>query len=258
MLPQIRKRLPAVLERVAPRTLLSCDPTAACVLTCLQDWDSKPVYVHTDSDDYYDEAQEALQEARAAAAALSDKSDGANGDTDAAGAQDQDSTDSVSSPASGGSSSAGAAGLGSLGCDEESDPDTDDADDEAAFRAADEQAISEIWHYQKTSHPLLCKFAFADVAGDVLQQGAGAGFSFDEGAVEVLQHAAEGFLVDAFDASVRCAVHAGRQKVRVEDMRLAERLADSWRTMPRDSAGVLKDPSWVTGLSPPEAGEGAT
>jgi histone H3/H4 len=164
---------------------------------------------------------ECMQEANAEADALSNLS----AMSDAARGQDQNSSGST------GSSSSKV-----LGSKAESDLDTDDTDDHDAVRAADKQALKEVRHYQRMTNRLMCKFAFTAVAGDVLQQQAGAEFSFDSEAVDVLQRACESYLVDAFDASVVCAAHAGRQKVTVEDLQLADRLSGGWRNV-RGPAG---------------------
>lgn len=163
-----------------------------------------------------------MQEAHAEADALSNLS----AMSDAARRQDQNSSGSTEASSS-----------ISLASKAESDLDTDDTDDQDAVRAADQQALKEIGHYQRMTNRLMCKFAFAAIAGDVLQQQAGADFSFDSEAVDVLQHACESYLEDAFDASALFAAHAGRDKVTLEDMQLADRMSGGWRNM-RGPAGV--------------------
>jgi histone H3/H4 len=151
----------------------------------------------------------------AAAAAAEDK---AGPSTAAAGA----------SAAAGGDEAAAAAGQqGGSGDESEldsellSDPDTDDADE-----ASEVQAVDSIRFYQHSSHLLTSRFAFKRVAEDTLCRVAPADYSLEPLAVEALQHACEGYLIDLFEASNLCGIHCGRQKLKKADMLLAHRLFD--------------------------------
>ncbi len=106
-----------------------------------------------------------------------------------------------------------------------SDLDTEDGTAEEV-EAADVAALRELRRLQKSTHRLVSKAAFTRVAQDVLRELAGGEFSLDTEAVDALQRACESYLVDAFESSNMCAIHAERQKVTVKDMRLASRLTD--------------------------------
>jgi len=84
-------------------------------------------------------------------------------------------------------------------------------------------AIREIRRYQKTVTPLLPKLPFQRVVREISQYHK-IDVRFRADSVLALQEAAEAFLIDLFEDTVLCAVHAKRVTITVKDMWLARRI----------------------------------
>jgi len=84
-------------------------------------------------------------------------------------------------------------------------------------------AIREIRRYQETVTPLLPKLPFQRVVREIAQYHK-IDVRFRADSVLALQEAAEAFLIDLFEDTVLCAVHAKRVTITVKDMSLARRI----------------------------------
>ncbi len=100
------------------------------------------------------------------------------------------------------------------------------------------KALREIRKYQKSTGLLCANSSFAKLTKEIAQQVIAAGdhgntvFSlgpddirFKKSAMECIQTAAEAFLTGLFSASIPCMIHAGRETMKPEDMRLATELS---------------------------------
>ena len=87
------------------------------------------------------------------------------------------------------------------------------------------KALLEIRKYQKSVEPLIKKLPFQRLVKQ-LSDEVENGKRWQSTAVQALQEAAEAALVDLFERTLLCAIHAGRTTVMVTDMKLARRLDD--------------------------------
>lgn len=88
------------------------------------------------------------------------------------------------------------------------------------------KALLEIRKYQKSVEPLIKKLPFQRLVKQLSDQ-VEKGKRWQSSAVQALQEAAEAALVDLFERTVLCAIHAGRTTIMVADMKLARRLGGS-------------------------------
>ena len=90
-------------------------------------------------------------------------------------------------------------------------------------------ALREIRKYQKSTELLIRKLPFRRLVQEVCQDITGqlkceGGFRFAASAVAALHEAAESYLVNLFEDTNLCAIHAKRVTITPKDMRLALRL----------------------------------
>ncbi len=86
-------------------------------------------------------------------------------------------------------------------------------------------ALREIRRYQKSVDALVPRLPFQRLVREIAQQQHyQEGLRFQVSAMEALQEASETFLVTLFEDTNLCAIHAKRQTVMVQDMRLAQRI----------------------------------
>jgi histone H3 len=88
---------------------------------------------------------------------------------------------------------------------------------------ADTVALREIRRYQKSTALLIQPHPFQRVVREIAQVYA-TDLRFRPSAIGALQHAAEAFLINLFEDTNLCAIHAGRQTIFVKDMKLARRI----------------------------------
>lgn len=88
------------------------------------------------------------------------------------------------------------------------------------------KALQEIRHFQKTTRLLLPKLPFARLVKEVALKVCSHDLTlrFQVLALKCLQEAAEAFLVQLFEDTVLCAIHAKRVTIMAKDMRLARRI----------------------------------
>lgn len=84
-------------------------------------------------------------------------------------------------------------------------------------------ALREIRRYQKTTDLLLLKAPFQRVVRE-LAQDYKAELRFQSAAIAALQEAAEAYLVDLFEDTNLCAIHAKRVTIMSKDMQLTRRI----------------------------------
>ncbi|CAK0785803.1 hypothetical protein CVIRNUC_009014 [Coccomyxa viridis] len=86
-------------------------------------------------------------------------------------------------------------------------------------------ALREIRQYQRSTCLMIRKLPFQRLVKEILDRvSAGAVCRMQHGALEALQEAAEAYLVDLFEDTQACAVHARRIMIMNKDMRLAIRI----------------------------------
>jgi histone H3 len=88
-------------------------------------------------------------------------------------------------------------------------------------------ALREIRKYQKSSELLIRKLPFQRLVRDIAQDFK-ADLRFQASAIAALQEAAEAFLVNLFEDTNLCAIHARRVTIMAKDMQLARRIR-GWR-----------------------------
>ena len=99
-------------------------------------------------------------------------------------------------------------------------------------------AIREIKRYQKSTSLLLRKLPFQRLVREIARGMTDAkklpDFRFQSIAIQAIQEAAESYLVDLFEDTNLCAIHAKRVTIMPKDMRLAKRLrrdrGSAWRS----------------------------
>jgi len=84
-------------------------------------------------------------------------------------------------------------------------------------------ALREIRKFQKTTELLIPKLAFLRLVREVAQDYTNAP-RFQASAVDALQEAAEVYLVELFQNTLLCAVHAKRVTIMPKDIQLARRI----------------------------------
>ena len=86
------------------------------------------------------------------------------------------------------------------------------------------RVFAEIEHYQKTVELLICKAPFAHTCKEILQSYK-TDARMQAVALEALQEAAEAYLVDLFEDTNLCAIHAKRVTIIMQkDLLLVRRL----------------------------------
>lgn len=94
------------------------------------------------------------------------------------------------------------------------------------------KALREIRHYQKNTELLIRRAPFRRFIREIVQDQFPNHneFRFQVGALEALQEAAEAYLVEVFEDTNLCAIHAGRVTIMPKDMQLARRIrGDTYR-----------------------------
>ena len=85
-------------------------------------------------------------------------------------------------------------------------------------------ALSAIRYYQRQHGCLvISQTAFARLVREVAQDFA-TDLRFTKGALELIQFAAENYLVKLFEEGIFCALHSGRQTLQPKDIQLARRI----------------------------------
>lgn len=87
-------------------------------------------------------------------------------------------------------------------------------------------ALREIKHYQKSTGLLMRKMPFQRLVREITQN-LKLEFRWQVNALLALQEASETFLVQLFEDSQLCAIHAKRVTIMPKDMQLARRLLQS-------------------------------
>lgn len=86
-------------------------------------------------------------------------------------------------------------------------------------------ALREIKKYQKSTELLLRKASFQrlvrELARDITNE-----IRFQSAALGALQEASEYYLVNRFEETMQCAVHAKRATIKPEDMQLVKQILD--------------------------------
>jgi histone H3 len=85
-------------------------------------------------------------------------------------------------------------------------------------------ALREIRRYQKSTELLICRGPFQRLVREIAQGLKTEGWKFQSFALLALQEAAEAYLVDMFEATNLCAIHAKRVTIMPKDMQLARRI----------------------------------
>ena len=84
-------------------------------------------------------------------------------------------------------------------------------------------ALREIRRYQKSTELLIRKLPFQRLVRDIAQDFK-VNLRFQSSALTALQEAAEAYLVDLFEDTNLCAIHAKRVTIMPKDMKLACRI----------------------------------
>lgn len=84
-------------------------------------------------------------------------------------------------------------------------------------------ALRDICKYQKSTELLIQKVPFQSLLREIAQ-AIGTDLSFQSSAVSALQHAAEAYLVELFEDTNLCAIHAKRVTIMPKDIQLARRI----------------------------------
>ena len=85
-------------------------------------------------------------------------------------------------------------------------------------------ALREIRKYQKSTDLLIQKAPLRRVVRQIVQEFKSAEFRFQESAMLALQECAEAYLVNLFEDTNLCAIHARRVTITPADMQLARRI----------------------------------
>lgn len=91
-------------------------------------------------------------------------------------------------------------------------------------------ALREIRRFQKSTDLLIKKAPFKRLVDQIAFdfRVSGTTFRFQGAAITALQEAAEAYLVQLFEKTNLCAIHAGRVTIKPEDIQLAQRLARNY------------------------------
>ena len=95
----------------------------------------------------------------------------------------------------------------------------------ARFGPPGSPVLRDIRRLQKSTDLLIRKKAFERVVREIAQEMKD-GLRFEGDAFVALQEASESFVVGLFGDAGRCAIHAKRKTVMVEDLRLACRMRE--------------------------------
>lgn len=85
------------------------------------------------------------------------------------------------------------------------------------------QALREIRKYQKSTETLIRRLPFQRLVREIAQEMKD-GLRFRAQAIFALQEAAENYLVDLFQDTNLCAIHAKRVTITAKDLKLARRI----------------------------------
>ena len=85
------------------------------------------------------------------------------------------------------------------------------------------RALNEIRRYQKSTELLIGKSPFQRLVREIAQQ-LGGDLRFQSTAILALQEASEAYVVQIFENTNLCALHAKRVTIMVKDMQLARRI----------------------------------
>jgi len=85
-------------------------------------------------------------------------------------------------------------------------------------------ALREIRAYQRSTDLLIPKLPFSRLIKEIAQERSSQGLRFQSSAIMALQEAAESFLVQLFEDTLLCAIHARRVTIMPKDMNLARRI----------------------------------
>ena len=89
------------------------------------------------------------------------------------------------------------------------------------------KALREIRRFQKSGELLVPRLPFARLVKEIAQNFSGrmsGGLRFQSAAIQALQEAAEAYLVQLFEDTVLCCIHAKRVTIMSKDIRLARRI----------------------------------
>ena len=84
-------------------------------------------------------------------------------------------------------------------------------------------ALKEIRRYQRSTELLIRKLPFQRLARSIVQEYA-PNYRIQTGALAALQEGAESYLVELFEDTNLCAIHAKRVTIMPKDMQLAQRI----------------------------------
>lgn len=87
------------------------------------------------------------------------------------------------------------------------------------------RALKEIKYYQKSTDNLIPKASFQRLVKEVVQNMNRTDIRFYKEAMEALHQACEAYLVELFEDSNLCAIHAKRVTIKTKDMKLAKRIS---------------------------------
>ena len=85
-------------------------------------------------------------------------------------------------------------------------------------------ALREIRQYQESTNLLIPKLPFSRLVKEIAQERSVAGLQFQSSALMALQEATEAYIVQHFEYTNLCAIHAKRVTVMPKDMNLARRI----------------------------------
>jgi len=85
-------------------------------------------------------------------------------------------------------------------------------------------ALREIRAYQKSTELLIPRLPFSRLVKEIAQERASSGIRFQSSALMALQEATEAYMVQLFEDTLLCAIHAKRVTVMPKDMNLARRI----------------------------------
>jgi len=85
-------------------------------------------------------------------------------------------------------------------------------------------ALREIRQYQRSTNLLIPKLPFSRLIKEIAHERSSNGLRFQSSALMALQEAAEAYIVQLFEDTNLCAIHAKRVTVMPKDMNLARRI----------------------------------
>ena len=85
-------------------------------------------------------------------------------------------------------------------------------------------ALREIRRYQKSTETLIRKLPFQRLVREVMQDFTKEGMRLQSHALAALQEASEAYLVNLFEDTNLCAIHAKRITIMPKDIQLARRI----------------------------------